>query len=101
MLKGGAGPETSLRDCPGTVEACREPDGRRSLDEREEVTLRAIRSAVPLLPQMTTARSIILERRERRETPMTTVRLTAPVRDRATLTVLNGVDPGRAGAGER
>jgi diguanylate cyclase (GGDEF)-like protein len=35
-----------------------------------------------------------LERRARRETPLTVVRTTAPHRDRATLTVLGGADPG-------
>jgi two-component system, cell cycle response regulator len=76
------------------LEARREQEGEASLDEPEEVTLRAIGSAVLRSPPRTMPRPLLLERRNQRETPMITARLIAPVRDRAALTVLNGADAG-------
>ena len=61
-------------------------------DGRE--TLSALRASLPAELPAPTPRSTVLERRARRETPKSAVLLTAPHRDRATLTVLSGVDPG-------
>src|ERR1700722_17286267 len=78
----------------GDREARRADEGGRSLNEPEDVIPRAVCTPVPPLPPVTMTRSLILGRRNWRETPMITVRLIAPVRDRATLTILNGADAG-------
>ena len=68
-------------------------------DERETPTV--TRTLVPSAefsedtPSVPTARASILERRDRRDTPMSVAMPTAPQRDRATLTILSGVDTGR------
>ena len=59
-----------------------------------EVTLSHLRTVPASAPLAPIASSATFERRERRATPMSTVLHVSPRRDRATLTVLSGTDPG-------
>ena len=62
-------------------------------DESKE-TLSGVPVEHPTEAEVATAPATVVERRARRETPPQMVRTTAPHRDRATLTVLGGANPG-------
>jgi two-component system, cell cycle response regulator len=61
---------------------------------KRQETLPTLRTVPPTVQPLSRTELAALDRRERRETPLSTVLLNPPNRDRATLTVLSGVDPG-------
>jgi two-component system cell cycle response regulator len=94
VLKGDNALEPSLYDCPGTVEACGAPDDRPLPREEPEDTVSVLRAVLPIARRLVIDEESVFERRERRDTPVSIVLLAPPQRDRATLTILTGVDPG-------
>jgi hypothetical protein len=87
MLMDGQRPE----DCSGTVEACARSSDLPPCHEEREETLSALR-IVPI--SAPSEQETVFDRRERRETPMSVVLLPVGGRDRATLTILSGMDSG-------
>ena len=93
--------KTTFHEGANRVEASKGSLGPALAELECEETLPTLRTVPPIRQPLPRTKLATLDRRERRETPMSAVLSNAPNRDRATLTVLSGVDPGCVLALER
>jgi two-component system cell cycle response regulator len=93
--------KTTSHEGASGVEASDGSLGPTLAELQRDETLPTLRRVLPTGQPLPRTELAALDRGERRETPLSTVLLNAPSRDRATLTVLSGADPGCVLALER